>query len=98
MSNEAKKAGPVEHAQHTEKKPETQAKGGKNQGQNQLPGGCQCWGCKKEGQQFNFCHEHYEHFKFGLIKKTGEQVSDYEKKFEHYMAWKSKQRTAHKVA
>ena len=61
------------------------------------PGGCHSWGCKGEAHRFNFCDEHYDHFKFGLIKKTGEPVADYEKKYEHYLAWKTK-RGAQKVA
>lgn len=51
-----------------------------------VPGGCLAQGCKAQAKRFNFCNEHYDHFKFGLIKKTGEQVPDYEKKIEHYMA------------
>lgn len=52
-----------------------------------VPGGCCATGCKVQAKRFNFCAEHYEHFKFGLIKKTGEQVSDYEKKIEHFLAY-----------
>lgn len=66
-------------------------------GHNPGPDGCHCWGCKSQSKRFNFCDEHYEHFKFGLIKKTGEPVPDYEKKFGHYQAMKAKQ-GAHKVA
>lgn len=62
-----------------------------------LPGGCHSWGCKSQSHRFNFCDEHYDQFKFGLIRKTGEPVPDYEKKFEHYQAWKARSR-AHKVA
>ena len=69
----------------------------KTKGHTPLPGGCACWGCKGQATRFNFCGEHYDHFKFGLIKKTGEPVPDYEKKFGHYQAMKSKQ-GAHKVA
>lgn len=54
--------------------------------------GCQAWGCRKDPVQFNFCSEHFDHFKFGLIKKTGEPVSDYEKKIEHFRAIQAKQR------
>lgn len=64
---------------------------------SQIAGVCYSWGCKKNSDRFNFCEEHYEHFKFGLIKKTGEPVSDYEKKFEHYKAFQMK-RSAQKVA
>jgi hypothetical protein len=45
-------------------------------------------GCKVTAKRFNFCDEHYDHFKFGLIKKTGQPVSDYDKKYEHYVAHK----------
>ncbi len=64
---------------------------------NVLPGGCHAWSCKTQATRFNFCDEHYDHFKFGLIKKTGEPVSDYEKKIEHYMAHKAK-KVVQKVA
>jgi hypothetical protein len=79
------------------KKTETTTPVGKGKGHNPGPDGCHAWGCKSGAKQFNFCDEHYDHFKFGLIKKTGEQVPDYEKKFGHYMAHKSK-RGVHKVA
>lgn len=62
-----------------------------------LPGGCNSEGCKAHATRFNFCDEHYEHFKFGLIKKTGEPVSDYEKKLGHFAAHQAK-RSAKKVA
>ncbi|MGK5085544.1 hypothetical protein WDW37_19830 [Bdellovibrionota bacterium FG-1] len=62
-----------------------------------MPDGCHSWGCKAKSHLFNFCDEHYDHFKFGLIKKSGEPVSDYEKKFEHYLAY-TKKRSAQKVA
>lgn len=58
---------------------------------------CASKGCKASAHRFSFCDEHYEHFKFGLIKKTGEQVSDYEKKFGHYQAYKQGQ-TVRKAA
>jgi hypothetical protein len=69
----------------------------KTKGHSPLPGGCHAWGCKAQANRFNFCNEHYDHFKFGLIKKTGEPVSDYEKKIEHYLAHK-KRPGVHKVA
>lgn len=60
-----------------------------------LPDGCHSWGCKAKAHRFNFCDEHYEHFKFGLIRKSGEPVSDYDKKYGHFVAMKAK---AQKVA
>jgi hypothetical protein len=62
----------------------------KAKGHNPLPDGCHGWGCKAKAHKFNFCDEHFDQFKFGLVKKTGEQVSDYEKKFEHYMRHKER--------
>jgi hypothetical protein len=49
---------------------------------------CVCTGCKASASRFSFCTEHFDHFKFGLIKKTGERVSDYEKKLGHFEAFK----------
>ena len=77
--------------------PAAEGKKGTSKGHNPVPGGCNAWGCKTPEKRFNFCEEHYEHFKFGLIKKTGEPVSDYDKKFEHYQAYKAKS-SAHRVA
>lgn len=58
---------------------------------------CVSQGCKSTAQRFSFCNEHYDHFKFGLIKKTGEPVSDYDKKYGHYLAYKQAS-TARKAA
>jgi hypothetical protein len=71
--------------------------GPRSKGHTALPGHCFSWECKAEADRFNFCNEHYEHFKFGLIKKTGEPVPDYEKKIGHYQAHKAK-KGAQKVA
>jgi hypothetical protein len=45
---------------------------------------CACQGCKTDVAKFSFCTTHYEYFKFGLIKKDGTPVSDYDRKFEHF--------------
>lgn len=103
---EAKAAAPAEKAAkdgHTGevKRPEQHKKpeAPKGKGHTPLPDGCHSWGCKQQAKRFNFCAEHYEHFKFGLIKKTGEPVSDYEKKIEHFLAYQAKQKkAAQKVA
>jgi hypothetical protein len=92
MSTEKKPAAAP--AQHSEPKAAAPSKG---KGHTPMPDGCHSWGCKVTAKRFNFCDEHYDHFKFGLIKKTGEPVSDFEKKFEHYVAY-TKKRAAHKVA
>lgn len=41
--------------------------------------------CKKPPKRFEFCEEHYEHFKFGLVKKNGQPAADYEKKYHQYL-------------
>lgn len=84
-------AAPKKHADHAT------PPASKTKGHAPMPGGCLSWGCKISATRFNFCDEHYDHFKFGLVKKTGEPVSDFEKKFEHYLAHKTK-RGVQKVA
>src|SRR5690242_103668 len=49
--------------------------------------GCLCLGCKEKDTRLGFCDDHFKHYKFGLITKTGEKVLDYDKKFEHYQRW-----------
>lgn len=97
-----KKAEKVEKVEGTPKESKKSSGGSSShastsQAHSQIAGVCFSWGCKKNSDRFNFCEEHYEHFKFGLIKKTGEPVSDYEKKFEHYKSFQMK-RSAQKVA
>ncbi len=60
-------------------------------------GSCIAKACKHPEDRFGFCDEHYEQFKFGLIKRSGEPVPDYDKKFEHWEAFKARKR-AHQVA
>ncbi|OFZ22899.1 MAG: hypothetical protein A2X94_14800 [Bdellovibrionales bacterium GWB1_55_8] len=92
----AKEQQPVKpEASSAEPKKQEQPKKGKQH--EYLPGMCHSWGCKAHSHRFDFCDEHYDQFKFGLIKKSGEPVPDYDKKFEHYNAWKAK-RSARKVA
>ncbi len=45
-----------------------------------------------------FTREQYEHFKFGLIKKNGEKVPDYEKKLAQYEAYIARGRKSKKSA
>ncbi|MCM2276907.1 MAG: hypothetical protein NDJ89_02380 [Oligoflexia bacterium] len=93
VKKEEKQGGaPAEHHPKKAEAPVTKGKG-----HTPAPGGCFSWSCKKEATRFNFCDDHYEHFKFGLIKKTGEPVPDYEKKFEHFVAHQRK-KGAQKVA
>ncbi|MCM0605184.1 MAG: hypothetical protein KA715_03770 [Xanthomonadaceae bacterium] len=57
---------------------------------------CTVTGCKTKPAQFSFCLEHFDHYKFGLINKKGQQVPDFEKKFDQYM--KNKDVAIRKVA
>lgn len=95
--SENKPAGKSEgkSEQHSQGKATDSSKGTK--GPQQVSGNCLSWGCKKDGDRLSFCEEHYDHFKFGLIKKTGEPVPDYEKKYGHYLAYQAK-RGSKKVA
>ncbi|MBI2605656.1 MAG: hypothetical protein HYW49_06200 [Deltaproteobacteria bacterium] len=77
---------PADHKPHFE----SPSKGGNVGGKV----GCAAWGCKSEPKRYSFCDEHFNQYKFGLIKKTGEPVSDYEKKFEHYQKWLRAQKVA----
>ena len=47
---------------------------------------CKAEACKSAQERFTFCDQHYEWFKFGLITKTGKKVSDFEKKYGHFVA------------
>ncbi len=89
-------AGKAQASESHAKRPEV---GPRGKGHTPLPDGCHAVGCKHKSARFNFCDEHYEHFKFGLIKKTGEPVLDYEKKFEHFRAYQERRAaSARKVA
>jgi hypothetical protein len=57
---------------------------------------CCAGGCKATSARFSFCEEHFEHFKFGLIKKDGTKVPDFEKKMSQYQDHQVK--TVRKVA
>lgn len=89
--------GNPEEVKHSEVKQRDSARSSSSKGHSPLPDGCFSWGCKAQAARFNFCSEHYDQFKFGIIKKTGEPVLDYEKKIEHFMAYKAK-RGVRKVA
>ena len=91
-------ASSFEHKKDEHQKPESfSQKGQKGKGVDPATGACLVKGCKAHASRFSFCTEHYDHFKFGLITKHGEQVSDYEKKFEHYAAYQAKQKESQKL-
>jgi hypothetical protein len=50
--------------------------------------------CKKDPAKFGFCNEHYEHFKFGLIRKDGHPALDYEKKMDQFAAYQHRLQAA----
>lgn len=45
---------------------------------------CSAEGCSKKTDHANFCNEHYDWFKFGLITRDGKRPSDFDKKFQAY--------------
>jgi hypothetical protein len=45
---------------------------------------CGCEGCNKKTDLMNFCQEHYDWFKFGLLTKEGKRPSDFDKKFQAF--------------
>lgn len=57
---------------------------------------CGSENCKSKETRFGFCDEHYDQFKFGLITKAGKKVLDYERKMEHYLAFKEKSKQIQK--
>ncbi len=57
-----------------------------------VEGMCGCTGCKGKESRFGFCESHFDEYKFGLITKRGERVSDYDKKIDHYRAYQEKKR------
>ena len=71
-------------------KPDATPKAAKGAG-GAVSDGCTCQGCSASTRLP--CSEHYDHYKFGLINKVGQQVADYEKKFEHYMRHKQSHST-----
>ena len=72
----------------------------KHQGQEQKQGGgdnvtalgsakCCYDGCSKKSELTNFCREHYDWFKFGLITKDGKKPVDFDRKFQAYQRRKA---------
>lgn len=49
-----------------------------------MPSKCGCEGCNKRSDLMNFCGEHYEWFKWGLITKEGKRPTDFDKKYQAY--------------
>ncbi len=46
---------------------------------------CKADGCNKKSTRADFCEEHFEWFKMGLITREGKRAADFEKKFQQYM-------------
>lgn len=56
----------------------------KNNVVNLITTRCLAEGCKKKPSKADFCDEHYEWFKTGLITKTGEMAKDFDKKYSQF--------------
>jgi hypothetical protein len=55
-----------------------------------LPGMCMADTCKHKSEKANFCMEHFDWFKEGLITKEGRKPTDFEKKHFDYQRRKAK--------
>jgi len=55
-----------------------------------MPGMCMADGCKTKSQKANFCMEHFDWFKEGLVTKEGRKPTDFDKKYFDYMRRKNK--------
>lgn len=53
-----------------------------------LPTACKAEGCKKKSDKMDFCNEHYDWFKFGLITREGVKPIDFDKKYQSFMKHK----------
>lgn len=49
-----------------------------------LPGMCLAESCKHRSEKANFCMEHFDWFKEGLITKEGRKPTDFDKKHFDY--------------
>jgi hypothetical protein len=45
---------------------------------------CSCENCNKKSDLQNFCTEHFEWFKWGLVTKEGKRPTDFDKKFQAF--------------
>jgi hypothetical protein len=48
------------------------------------PTSCVAEGCKQKSSRLNFCSEHYDWFKAGLVTKNGIRPRDFDKKWINY--------------
>lgn len=49
-----------------------------------LPTNCKAEGCKKKSEKMDFCSEHYDWFKWGLLTREGKKPIDFDKKYQAY--------------
>lgn len=59
-----------------------------------LPGMCMAEDCKKRSEKANFCMEHFDWFKEGLITKEGKRPTDFDKKHSDYTRRIAKKKSA----
>ena len=55
-----------------------------------LPTHCKADGCKKKSEKMEFCSEHYDWFKWGLLTREGSKPIDFDKKHQAYLKHKQK--------
>lgn len=49
---------------------------------------CKAEGCNKKSSRADFCEEHFDWFKMGLLNKEGKKVPDFDKKMLAFQARK----------
>jgi len=54
-----------------------------------MPTSCVAEGCKAKSTRLNFCVEHFEWFKEGLVTKTGQRPKDFDKKYINFLKKKA---------
>ena len=67
---------------------DTQKKGNKNN-VVQLNLNCVTDDCNSRSKRMNFCEEHFEWFKIGLITKDGKKPKDFDKKYFAFLRKKA---------
>jgi len=60
------------------------AGGGNSDNVVQINATCRVDKCGKKGDRLNFCPEHFNWFKEGLVDKMGRKPSDFDKKFQAF--------------
>ena len=50
-----------------------------------LPTRCLATGCNEKPKRLNFCKEHFQWFKEGLVTRAGTKAKDFDKKYQIFL-------------